>query len=445
MPLSLRPFLLLALFVLVAAVRAEGDREGEGESESAGESGGAVMGPFDAPLGGRGRQQAMRALFHSLSGMSPGTAHVVHLPPALEGMIEGMIEGMLSGGLDLRRRSLVEFTYADTNKSRLLAKVALPSAGNGSAERKIRIQITGSGGHMRVRVINSRQMFEHVIPLPLLVSPDGIEASAEVDGSVTVSLKVLSEKSSLNHVPRMNDVSLSRLLFGENVDSMDSAPTVAAEAAGNEHADSEIVHELPSTSQVKACVEKYAGTEYRLLAKQCLCMASRDEDSRLACFASLLSSAIRIARRVSRDGFATDAKHQAIDCADHVPGKAICLETLTSNVLLTLYGNVTNEGEPLKVEDRLLKAFESEDDGASEPVGLTVSVWTLLCVVLIVVFVLVLLMVCLMKAFFSSQSTSRPDGGHHKLSSILSQFSSAVAATSSHPRVAGSSRKLADD
>jgi hypothetical protein len=419
-----RRCLLLTALVLLASSRAESkdavdvnnrgvDYDIDGQPE--------IILPLSSLFGNNSPRRSLADLFNSLSGISQVSGHVVHLPPAIEGILEQMVS---SGAM---RRSLVQFSYADTNRTRLLAKISVPSAGDGGADRKIHIAVAGSGGHMRVRVetkavASMATSFEHVIPLPVLVSPAGIETTAEVDGTVTVSLAIIAEKPSLNRLLGLNYVPLSQLLFGDKAELTDEDGAAVAQRA-----DDDAVYAVPSAKQIEECVSKYASTEHRLLAKQCVCMASREENTRSLCFASLLSSAINVARRVSKDSFATDAKHQAIDCADHKEGKARCLEDLTSNVLLALHGSIERAvGAKKELKDQLRQALEMDDEGPSQPKGLTMSVRTLMIIVVVVLLVLALLGVGIFKAILRIGASSRRSGGRpqHRLSSVLSQLGS---------------------
>jgi hypothetical protein len=399
--------------------------------------------PFVSGDGGDGvavRRTSLEDVLGSLERSFGGArSHVMHLPSYLDDVLADVMEGGLSSALSARN---VEFSFSP-DRSRLMAKINMPAAGSGggggtgdAARRKLHISVVAGGARLRVKVETlssaSEMVFEHVVQLPVRVAQDGIETVANTDGSATATLRIVGELPEeggggggerMRIIP-MSGSALSKMLFGGGR----GGASRGGDAAGfeDDEAGEDIVQTLPSAADVGACRSKYAGTEYRLLARHCVCKTSPTEESRALCFASVLSSAVKIARRLDRTDEATDAKHAAMECANHAAGHAQCLQAVATKFLDYIYGDV-DAGERRQLSDRIRAAIESEDDGPSERPRSSLRA-------MLAVLALALVAMCCMLSGLRragrrllAGDARRHGGTHGQMSSVLSQRAASVS------------------
>lgn len=205
---------------------------------------------------------------------------------------------------------------------------------------------------------------------------------------------------------------------------------------GDEEA-TDVVQTLPSAADVDMCSRKYAGPELRLHARHCVCGTSPTADGRAVCFAGVLSSAIKLARRVGKGDKATEYKHAAIECAGHAAGQAQCLQRLSKAMLFSIYGDVDN-GKAKELPERIRTAIESEDDGDFEerrsPI---VSIAVLLAGFCLVPCLALGMLYVMWRRLAGAAAAGSTNGTHNGLSSVLSQRPATVS------KRLGSSGKIA--
>lgn len=378
--------------------------------------------------GSGGAPPRLHELLGSLERSFGGVGgQVMHIPSVLDDVLRDVMDGSAAGAFSGRN---VDYSYS-ADRARLVARINLPplraSAHGGPAQmqrRILHITVVAGGARLRVKVetlsLVSDTVFEHVLQLPVRVAQDGIETVANPDGSATVSLKIVGELSRDHRVGADGGMklgagspsrhSLASMFFGDPESGND----------GDDDGNDDVVQTLPSAADVAACRKKYSGTEYRLQARHCVCKTSPTADSRALCFAAVVSSAVKIARRLGKHDEATAAKHAAMECANHGRGHSECLEGIATKFLNFLYGDV-DHGEQRLLSERLKTAIESEDDGpADRPRS---SLWTLLVVIGVVAAALC----CLGSGLFKvgrqllSSSSRNIGGAHGQMSSVLSQ------------------------
>lgn len=410
---------------------------------------------------------ADRSLFDALSvpdimsnllgGFGSIDDHVLRVPSLLQNIMS-----------DIRSSRNVQFSFSEGRKT-LIARIRIPSAqsddnADEKTQRNVRVAVLGNGGHLRLGIEtitdNRRTLFQHVFPLPVLVSRDEISTVPNADGSVSVSLRVTGEKRSLantvgdsaDNVAAMPDSpSWAHFLFGRHfwpnsnfeLNALDDDVSQGMGSAENDSGG--VMMGLPRKSDFERCRSKFNGSENRLQVRECVCQLLQNEDSKSLCYASLLSSVVQIARRLNKDDLATSAKHSALDCADHSQGKAACLQEVTKGLLADIYGNMRDEGTN-NLSERLRAAIESEDDGPSYSEGrgsFMVSVVLTLGLVVIALFCWFAKCRGLRRIAHagSSPSSRSSNDSHSHLTSVLSQLSGNVA--SARSPAARSSSKLA--
>jgi hypothetical protein len=400
----------------------------------------------------------------NFAGLGNIEDHVMHMP-ALFG------ESLESGA---RAMSSASFNYTEDRKV-LLVRFQIPAANiaGSKVQRNIRAAVIGNGGHLRVKIRTYTESqsvgVERVLSLPVRVTQEGVETTSGDDGSIIIKLKIIGEKDNAldKEEVRMGDqqdgslpgMLFSKLFLGGRHSANEYFPdggmgrgNLGVESnQGDEQNTSDITDSVRNNPEVIACRRRYLGNGYRLLARQCICNAKTSDESRSLCYGSLLSSALRIARRLNMDDFATDAKHTAIDCA-YQEAKSACLEAVTTKALRAVYGDVA-AGEKRELPDRIREAIESEDNGPSvRPTtgSLAATVVTVIVVLVLTCFLCALGVFKFWRLLIGSRVVAtngigpvRPRSPEGQLSGVLSQMaaigSSAVnngsPAVSNPPRV----------
>lgn len=319
----------------------------------------------------------------------------------------------------------LDFAQSDDN-TRLIARLHLPditdSDSNKAAPRKIHATVLGRS-HLRITVDTETSGFTssstQTVALPAKVSPDDVDISAKTDDTVHISLRILKPEelqkgtdtqsdSQDNSAPRIG-FPLSGRFF----------PPLFERALSDAAGALDFAREIPSEIGIERCREKY-GNE-KLFVSKCLCDATSELESRALCYGNLISKAVSMARRLGMDDFATSMKHTAIECANGLDHKVLCLEGVARNVVESLRHGRESKDQESDLTDRIRQAIESEDDGPSvfrSSYGM--MLWR---IVVMAMFLLVLLAVLvLVLARRRSLSTSAL-GTISRLTSVMSQYS----------------------
>lgn len=421
---------------------------GIGSNQGDENSGGA-----DSSSGSEGAAEVANMLSHfGVPGMAG--RHVFRLPSVFDEMLSDVMSGSFGS-------PNAEFGRSSDGKQ-LIAKLNIPSqhrhGGESPAERsrrQLHIAVVGDGSQMRCKIESlsghNAMVFEHLIRLPVRVTQDGIETVANPDGTVTVKLTIIGEINPPNTGPDQMEADgrgqgdlmqlggsrrpegllglpgrplLAKLLFGGN-----PLPNLDSEREA-EVKDS--VETLPSELDVSRCREKYPEMSQRLFAQNCVCRTSPTESGRAVCFASVLSSAVRVGRRLGKMDESTDAKHAAIACAEKDTGRAECLEAVTTKFLEFAFGGSSGTAADHNISeaDQIRAAIESEDDGPST--RQRTSLGMLLLVFGCMLGCLLFFAVGILQA--ARKLIANGSGSANGMSSILSQRSSSTTATRGHSR-----------
>lgn len=270
----------------------------------------------------------------------------------------GLLSGLAATKLDFARSG---------DNSHLIARIHMPNADSDKgAPRKIHAAVIGRS-HLRIMVETQSDGFTtsstQTVALPAKVSQDGVDISSKADGTVHISLRILTPQELKDEMATerdSEDTFASRLTFP--LGSRFFPPLF--DGPLSEKADaSDFTREIPSPVGIEKCKDKY-GKEKLQLSK-CLCDATSEMESRAVCYANLISKAVSMARRLGWNDFATSMKHNAIECANGVDDKVLCLERVARDVV----GSLRHEGQPTdrdgNLTDRIRQAIESEDDGPS--------------------------------------------------------------------------------
>lgn len=362
---------------------------------------------------------ALSSLFGELEG--PG----LHLPSVMDGMFGSALSSLdrAAGGLLSSLAEMkIDFGQSE-DKKQLIARLHLPDSGNTdsntAAPKKIHAAVLGQS-HLRIKVETTTPegfttITTQTIALPSKVDREGMDITSKADGTVHITMRILTPdeaKKAEEHVsqgmesdrmPMMPFPRFFPALFDRSI--MDSKPI-------------DFSREIPSPMGTQACRERH-GHE-KLLVSKCLCDATEDPESRAVCYGNLISKSVSMARRLGKDDFATNAKHDAMECANNVSDKVACLNAVAEKIVSYLYNrNGGAKGEEKVFAERIRQAIESEDEGPSDFHTSAGSVFARMGMVLLFAIALVWIVALLYKSRNATAQTVVASAS--KLSSVLTQ------------------------
>lgn len=316
----------------------------------------------------------------------------------------------------------LDFARSDDN-SHLIARLHMPNTDSDkAAPRKIHAAVIGRS-HLRVTVETQSDGLTtsstQTVALPAKVSQEGVDISSKADGTVHISLRILTQQEAEKETATKSDPHdnfASHLTFPLNGRFF---PPLFERALFGEAGAADFTREIPSPVGIEKCKEKY-GKEKLQLSK-CLCDATLEMASRAVCYGNLISKAVSMARRLEWYDFATSMKHNAIECANGVDDKVLCLEHVARNIVESLRRGGESTDRNNSLTDRIRQAIESEDGGPptfQPSYGMIIG-----RVVLMSVFLLLLLSISVLVMARRRSLNTSAIGAISRLTSVMSQNS----------------------
>eukprot|EP00177_Eucheuma_denticulatum_P008793 GFKZ01015973.1.p1 GENE.GFKZ01015973.1~~GFKZ01015973.1.p1 ORF type:complete len:415 (-),score=59.18 GFKZ01015973.1:911-2155(-) len=369
------------------------------------------------------RHQATHSLRDIFGGIEESA---LNLPRVMDGMIESALSsfdraagGLLAGLSDTK----IEFGNSDDG-SHLVVRLHMPDpektqSDSPSVKRRVHAAVLGLS-HLRIKIEAHADGFTssstQTIALPAKVSADDIDISSKADGTVHISLRILTKEEADKETfdqQQVQDDSPSLITFpiaGRFFPALFARDDDAGPPA-------DLVQEIPSSDGIENCKGQHHNE--RLLISKCLCDALEGTDSRAVCYGNLISKSVSMARRLGRDDFATSVKHHAIECANGVENKVECLNGVAKHITEYLYTQRGSKDREDDLTDRIRQAIESEDDGPSNfqsSTGTLIGKLVFLSLILFVLFWMIVLLTS-RRQLFGSGGVSP----FSRLSSVLTQ------------------------